>query len=75
MKSCSKDFSDLQSVYSDIHCTCNKRLLKIDIAGIKNPIQVASRLLTEELKGPSSNGLIPPMYVLKIFKKLFLFSV
>ena len=53
----------------------NKSFLKIYIEGIKNPIQVAGRLLTEELKGPSPNGLIPPMYVLKILKKLFLFSV
>ena len=44
----------------------NKSFLKIYIEGIKNPIQVAGRLLTEELKGPSPNGLIPPMYVLKI---------
>ncbi|KAM7431059.1 taspase [Porites harrisoni] len=33
------------------------------LKGMKNPIQVAGRLLTEELKGPSSNGLIPPIFL------------
>lgn len=32
------------------------------LTGIKNPIQVACKLLDEELSGPVTSGLIPPMY-------------
>ena len=32
--------------------------------GIRNPIQVACRLLEKELEGPSTSGLIPPWYSL-----------
>ena len=31
-------------------------------AGIRNPIQVASRLLVEEIRGATPAGLVPPMY-------------
>ena len=34
---------------------------------MRNPVQVACKLLDEGLKGPSASGLIPPMYV-TIFK-------
>jgi len=32
--------------------------------GIRNPIQVACKLLEKELQGPSMSGLIPPWYSL-----------
>ena len=34
---------------------------------MRNPIQVVSKLLEEEMKGSSPLGFIPPMYVLDPF--------
>ena len=38
-------------------------LYTVNFVGIRNPIQVAARLMHEEVKGAMPRGRIPPMYV------------